>query len=182
MQRLREEFRIFASRMKRIATLCIALLPLALYAQRVEIMVEGNPAAMALHTTQTEIRPGWKISDFQMKDRTIRYLNGQHATQLADSPRPSFVIIPGDKETLLQYAIMRVRHKRGYRTFYKAQLDRNSFMRVTPDDFQIEAYGENGFKCRPLSPLPKGDYVLLNVEQSPVGKMGDYQCYPFRVE
>ncbi len=167
--------------MKVLATICLALLPSIAMAQRVEMMVEGNVAEMTLHTTQTEIRPGWKISDYQMNDRTTRYLWGAHATQLADNNRPTFLITPGNEETLLQYALMRLRHKRSYRAFYKPQLEKNSFMRFTPEDFELRAEGD-AFVCRPRSPLPKGDYILINVEQKPTGEMGDYKGYPFRVE
>lgn len=131
-------------------------------------------------TTQTEVRPGWKIVDYQLNDRVTRYLWGAHAIQLADA-QPTFVITPAADETLYQYAVIPLKCKREYRRLPKLKAKDNNYLRLTPDDFHIEAVGDSSFLCSPLKQLLPGDYFLLNIEQEPQGELGDYTGYPFRV-
>ena len=143
-------------------------------------LMEGQEAMLIPTTTQTEVRPGWKIVDYQLNDRVTRYLWGAHATQLADA-KPSFVVTPAVDETLYQYAIIPLKCKREYRKLPRLKVKENTYLRFTPDDFHIEAVGDSSFLCAPLSPLAPGDYFLLNIEQKPLGELGDYTGFPFRV-
>lgn len=140
----------------------------------------GETFPIVATTTQTESKPGWKIVDYQLSDRVTRYLWGAHATQLVDA-QTSFILTPGADETLYQYAVIPLKCKREYRRLPKLKAKDNNYLRLTPDDFHIEAVGDSSFLCSPLKQFPPGDYFLLNIEQEPQGELGDYTGYPFRV-
>lgn len=150
-------------------------------AQRVELMVEGRRVELPVVLTQSDTRPGWKIVDIQLKDRQTRFLWGSHSTQLTDDARPVFVIEPGDKETLYDYALILLENKKEYRRFPRFMPKDNAYIRITPDSFAMRAEAD-AFVCQPLKPLPSGDYFLLNLEQQPIGKPSNYQGYAFQVK
>ena len=94
--------------MKYIFIMTFMLCALMMKAQKVEISVSGNWAEIPVQQTQSELKPGWKIVDYQMKSRLTRYLSGGHASQLAEGNRPVFRITPGENEVLASYAIIRL--------------------------------------------------------------------------
>lgn len=148
---------------------------------RAEILMGTQVVELPLQTTQTEIKPGWKIVDVQLKSKMVRYLWGAHASQPADDVQPVLYITPADGETLYNYALMPLKKRREWRQFSKPQLKDNKLTRITPDDFSITIKGDSTFCCKPLQSLLPGEYFLVNADQEPIGKLGDYQGYSFRV-
>lgn len=173
--------------MKRISSF-ILLLALSManggwskaWAQKVEIAVENNWAEIPVQQTQSELKPGWKIVDYQTKSRLMHYLSGGHATQLADANRPVFRVTPGEKEVLFDYALIRLKGFKSYRKIPKVQLSDNEYTRLELNAFSIKADGD-AFICQPLQPLSPGEYILANLSQKPIGDLSDLLVYPFCV-
>ena len=149
-------------------------------AQRVEIAVEGSWAEIPAQQTQSELKPGWKIVDYQMKSRLVHYLSGGHASQLADGNRPVFRVTPSEKEVLIDYALIRLKDFKYYRKLPKVKLTENEYIRLEPNNFEVRAEGD-AFICQPRQPLAPGDYIFVNLTQQPVGDLGDLLVYPFCV-
>lgn len=147
-------------------------------AQRVEILVGGNWAEIPVQQTQSELKPGWKIVDYQMKSKLTRYLSGGHASQLAEDGRPVFRITPGEEEVLASYALIRLKDSKYYRKMFKALPIENNYKRLDLNSFDIKAEGDS-FVCQPLRPLQAGEYILLNLQGKTVGEFGDLLVYPF---
>lgn len=164
--------------MKKIICLLAFLSALSTYAQRVEISVADRWAEIPAQQTQSELKPGWKIVDYQMKSRLTHYLSGGHATQLADGNRPAFRVTPGEKEVLLDYAIIRLKSYKSYRKLPKVQLSDNEYIRLEISNFNIKAEGD-AFVCQPLQPLSPGEYILVSFSQKPIGELQDLLVYPF---
>lgn len=169
--------------MKKIATffLLAVLWPLKGASQSVWIQVADNSVPLKAEQTQTETKPGWKIVDIKMKDRQIHYLWGSRATQMADSSNPTLLIYPNEKETLADYALIRLRRRKQYRQLMKSPLERNEFIRFLPEHFDIRPAAGIGFACTPLKPLPVGEYIVVFLNQKPVGDAGDYMVHAFSV-
>ena len=83
--------------MKKMISFVLLLFALVAKAQKVEILVGGNWAEIPAQQTQSELTPGWKIVDYQMKSKLTHYLSGAHAAQLAEGNRPVFRVTPGEK-------------------------------------------------------------------------------------
>ena len=98
--------------MKILMAFLLAVLPLCLHAQKVELRVYENFAEVSAEQTQTELKPGWIVFDIKMKDKLTRYLNGAHSPQLTDDNLPLFRITPGADEVLTDYALIRLQGKR----------------------------------------------------------------------
>ena len=147
--------------MKYIFIMTFMLCALMMKAQKVEISVSGNWAEIPVQQTQSELKPGWKIVDYQMKSRLTRYLSGGHASQLAEGNRPVFRITPGENEVLASYAIIE-----------------NNYKRLDLNLFDIKADGDS-FVCQPLQPLQAGEYILVNLQGKTIGELGDLLVYPF---
>lgn len=166
--------------MKRIITVIAILSSLIAQAQKVEISVAGNWAEIPAQQTQSELKPGWKIVDYQMKSRLVHYLSGGHASQLADGNRPVFRVTPSEKEVLIDHVLIRLKAFKDYRKFPKAILIENEYMRLEPNHFDIRAE-EDAFVCQPRQPLLPGEYILVNLKQNPIGDLSDLLVYPFCV-
>ena len=149
-------------------------------AQSVEIAVGDSWAEITAQQTQSELKPGWKIVDYQMKSRLVHYLSGGRALQLADGNRPAFRVTPSEKEVLVDYVLIRMRQHSSYRKLPKAKLMDNEYMRLEPKDFDVRADGD-AFVCQPRLPLAPGEYILVNLSQQPIGDLGDLLVYPFSV-
>lgn len=154
---------------------------LLLHAQSVGLRVAQQVVELPLQSTQTLLHPGWKIADIKLRDRQEHYLWGIHATQLTDDALPTLIVAPGHEETLVQYALIRLRNKRDRRIIARNTLKENEYIRLTPEHFHIKLTKDESFACQPLKPLAPGDYLLLNIEQQPQGETGEYQGYTFRV-
>lgn len=131
--------------------------------------------------TQTEIKPGWKIADIQLKSKAVKYFWGKQAQQLTDDQMPTFIIHPKETEKLVDYAIIRLKQKRQYRTIPSPRLFENDYLRIEPKNFSIKTLEDISFECRPLKALEKGEYILINLAQKPIGELQDFVAFPFRV-
>lgn len=169
--------------MKKTALLLLSaiLAPLAGKAQTVWMNVGENTVPLKAEQTQTERKPGWKIVDIQMKDKLVRYLWGRHATQLADSARPTLFIYPDEKETLTDYVLINLKQRKQYRQLRKPVLAQNEYIRFVPEHFDIVPAAGIGFACIPKQPLPEGEYIVTHLTQKTIGEFGDYTVYTFSV-
>ena len=159
----------------------LVLLPaLAARAQKVETNVGGNWVEIPACQTQSELRPGWKIVDYQMKSRLTRYLSGGRATQLADDSRPVFRITLADKEVLTDYCIIRLKAFKDYRKMVRPLPIENNYTRLELSTFDIKADSE-AFICQPRHWLKAGEYILVSLKSRPIGELGDLMVYPFSV-
>lgn len=165
----------------KVVSLVLAmLLHLSVFAQQVEMAVGQGWAEIPAQQTQSELKPGWKIVDYQMKSRLTHYLSGGHASQLADGNRPVLRVTPGSAEVLVDYALIRLKSFKYYRRLPKAKLSDNAYMRLEPRYFDVKAQNE-AFLCQPLQPLQPGEYILVSLAQKPVGELEDLLVYPFSV-
>lgn len=164
--------------MKKIACLFALLLPLLLHAQKVETAVGNGWAEIPAEQTQSELKPGWKIVDYQMKSRLTHYLSGGHATQLADDDRPVLRVTPAPDEVLADYALIRLKQYKNYRKLPKAKITDNTYIRLDINSFEMHAEGD-AFVCQPRSPLKNGEYILVCLSQKTIGELGDLLVYPF---
>lgn len=164
--------------MKKIICLLALFCTLNVHAQKVEILVGKEWAEIPPQQTQSELKPGWKIVDYQMKSRLTHYLYGGHASQLAEGNKPVFRVTPGEKEVLIDYVLIRLKHYKSYRKLPKAQLSENNYTRLEPNVFDILAE-DDAFVCSPRQPLLSGEYILVNLLQQPIGELSDLIVYPF---
>ncbi|MGX8697319.1 MAG: hypothetical protein ACSW8D_13140, partial [Prevotella sp.] len=74
--------------MKKLFSVLVFIIAISAHAQKVEIAVGEGWTNIPAQQTQSELKPGWKIVDYQMKSRLIHYLSGGHASQLADGDKP----------------------------------------------------------------------------------------------
>ena len=167
--------------MKILKVFILFIIPVNLYAQKVELKVRDNFATLKAEQTQSELKPGWTVFDIKLKDKLTRYLSGGHSSQLTDDNMPEFHIIPAEDEVLADYAIIRLLNKKYYRKFPKSEIRENNYKRVEPANFHIKSDGDNGFVCHPLDALLKGDYILLNLKQKPIGDLKDLKVFSFQV-
>ena len=166
--------------MKRIMCLGAILFALSVRAQKVEILVGSNWAEIPAQQTQSELKPGWKIVDYQMKSKLTHYLSGGHASQLAEGNRPVFRITPAEKEVLFDYVLVRLKTSKYYRKMFKPLLIECNYTRLEPSYFDIKAESE-AFICQPRQPLKPGEYILANLNQRPIGELQDLLVFPFCV-
>lgn len=166
--------------MKKIVSVFIMSFALNAYAQKVEIDISGSWAEIPAQQTQSELKPGWKIVDYQMKSRLTHYLSGGHATQMADGQVPSFRVTPGTKEVLVDYALIRLERHKSYRKLPKAKLADNEYIRMEPKDFDVRADGDS-FICRSRHPLSPGEYIIVCLSQKSIGELEDILAYPLSV-
>ena len=169
--------------MKRIHTL-IWLITWALWTSAqttgVRMMVGEHSIAPKADHFLSETKPGWKIVDIKLKDKTSHYLWGRQSGQLADSPQPTFDIYLSDKQTLVNYRIVRLKQKKQYRMLPKPRLADNEYLECSPANFLIKPIGQTGFRCTPLQPLKPGEYILLDAGQD-TSDMQKVEVYAFTV-
>ena len=166
--------------MKRIMCLGAILFALSVRAQKVEILVGSNWAEIPAQQTQSELKPGWKIVDYQMKSKLTHYLSGGHASQLAEGNRPVFRVTPAEKEVLFDYVLVRLKTSKYYRKMFKPLLIECNYTRLEPSYFDVRAESD-AFICRPKQPLKPGEYILANLNQCPIGELQDLLVFPFSV-
>lgn len=166
--------------MKKIFSVLAFLCAFSAYAQKVEMAVGDGWVEIPAQQTQSELKPGWKIVDYQMKSRLIHYLSGGHASQLADGDKPVFRVTPGPNEVLLDYALIRLKRYKTYRKLPKAILLENIYTRLELSGFNIKSESD-AFICQPLQPLTPGEYILVCFSQKPIGELQDLLVYPFSV-
>lgn len=159
----------------------LLLLPLTAAGQSVSIKIADNFVVIPRQQTQTETKPGWTIVDIKLKDKVTHYLYGGHSTQMADDRKPVFLIVPGQKEVLSDYIIIRLQNKKNYRKLPKSNLRENDYTRIEPSAFDLCSDGKDGFICKTRMEMEKGEYILLNISQKPVGEAQDLMVHPFRI-
>ena len=165
--------------MKFITSLFFRLLfALSVKAQKVEVAIGEGWVEIPVQQTQSELKPGWKIVDYQMKSKLTRYLSGGHASQLTDGTQPVFRITPAENEVLIDYVLIRLKASKYYRKMYKPLLIENNYTRLEPSWFDIKAESDS-FICQPRQPLAPGEYILANLMQHPIGELQDLLVYPF---
>lgn len=167
--------------MKIIMAFILLTLPICMRAQKVELKVQDHFVKLASEQTQSELKPGWIVFDIKLKDKLVHYLSGGYSTQLTENNKPEFHIIPAENEVLADYAFLRLTNKKSYRKIPKSVIWENEYKRVEPVNFFIKSDGENGFICHPLEALVKGEYILLNLKQKPIGELQDLKVYSFQV-
>lgn len=166
--------------MKKIISLLMLLSALNAGAQKVELAVGEGWVEIPVQQTQSELKPGWKIVDYQMKSKLTHYLSGGHASQLTDGNRPVFRVTPAEKEVLIDYVLIRLKASKYYRKMFKPLLIECNYTRLEPNDFDIKAESDS-FICQPRQPLQPGEYILANLKQQPIGELQDLLVYPFSV-
>ena len=149
-------------------------------AQKVELAVGEGWVEIPVQQTQSELKPGWKIVDYQMKSKLTHYLSGGHASQLTDGNRPVFRVTPAEKEVLIDYVLIRLKASKYYRKMFKPLLIECNYTRLEPSYFDIKAESDS-FICQPRQPLQPGEYILANLKQQPIGELQDLLVYPFSV-
>ena len=149
-------------------------------AQKVELAVGEGWVEIPVQQTQSELKPGWKIVDYQMKSKLTHYLSGGHASQLTDGNRPVFRVTPAEKEVLIDYVLIRLKASKYYRKMFKPLLIECNYTRLEPSAFDIKAESDS-FICQPRQPLQPGEYILANLKQQPIGELQDLLVYPFSV-
>ncbi len=166
--------------MKKMISFVLLLFALVAKAQKVEILVGGNWAEIPAQQTQSELKPGWKIVDYQMKSKLTHYLSGAHAAQLAEGNRPVFRVTPGEKEVLVDYVLVRLKTSKYYRKMFKPLLIECNYTRLEPSAFDVKAESDS-FICQPRQVLQPGEYILACLTQCPIGELQDILVYPFSV-
>lgn len=164
--------------MKKMLCFVALLSVLNVQAQSVEIAVGSSWAEIPAQQTQSELKPGWKIVDYQMKSRLTHYLAGGHASQLADGNVPVFRVTPGADEVLVDYALIRLKGYKYFRKLPKTRLMDNDYMRLEPSLFDIKAESD-AFICKPRQPLLPGEYILVCLSQKLIGELEDMLVFPF---
>ncbi|MBU3853726.1 MAG: hypothetical protein H9789_07935 [Candidatus Paraprevotella stercoravium] len=143
------------------------------------IMVNGNQTPMRTITSQTEEKKGWDIQGITVGKKLIRYFWGKQSKQLTDQ-KPCFVIYPKEC-TLNDYALIRLNKRRDHRRLPYAELNECGYTRINIDSFVIENLPDMGFSVRPKEDLFPGEYILVNLKQTPCNESGDIVAYDFSV-
>lgn len=146
----------------------------------VYIMVEGEIYDIKPEQTQTEIKPGWKIVDYETAPKTVRYLYGSMATDLGNVMQ-TLVIDPHDY-VLSDFALVKMVKKSVYRRLKKAKILDNEYMVFDPNNFEIKPYDDDKFKCTPLHPLKPGEYAIVCLKAPQKGDAGDYELFPISIK
>lgn len=159
----------------------LAMLTTGARAQKVTLLDGGITFPIEAQQTQTEIKPGWRIVDIQLKSTLLRYLWGARAKQLAESSMPQFIV---DTDTLLlsDMVLLKLKAKKEYRKIHKPQIHDNECIHVDLSTFRIEAYGEKSFLIQPLQALEPGEYIFTWKTIEPVGELADWIVWPFSVK
>lgn len=161
--------------------LCMCLCTLLCQAQECDLWVAGHWVSLKAEEMQTEIKPGWSIAGKKLKDTRVLYLWGRTALQMTDDRRPVLRVRPAGQETLVDYALVRLRQRRDYRRLPKDQLRDNDYVRLEPEHFDIKVEGDDAFVCTPLANLPAGEYILVCLTQTLQEQQAGYRVFPMRV-
>lgn len=166
-----------------LASTILSLMSVAapMRAQQVSIVADGIVFPIEQQQTQTEIKPGWKIVDIQLKSTRQRYLWGNTAKQYIRDTRPQFII---DTDTLLlsDMVVMKLKTKKEYRKIPKAKIQDNDCIYVDFNTFIIEPHEEESFLIRPTQPLEPGEYLITWTTLSPIGQLEDWLVWPFCIK
>lgn len=164
-----------------LAGMLLAINTTDLQAQSVSLYSDGKAYPIEPQQTQTEVKPGWKIVDIQLKSTLQRYLWGARAKDLTDDTRPQFIV---DTDTLLlsDMVLIKLKSKKEYRKIPKAEIHDNKCILVDLNTFRIEVYGEEAFLLQPLNALESGEYIFTWTTKETVGELNDWVVWPFSVK
>ena len=173
--------------LKRLSTLCLLML-LFLQAQAqmkqpdptVFIFVADSVFPMRAATSQTELKKGWDIQGINVGRKIRRYFSGAHSRQTTGA-QPKFAIYP-TTQALNDYALIRLKERRGFRYLPAAELKDCDYTRVELGLFKMENLPNLGFAVTPATPLAPGEYILVDLSQKSVNEYGDFKAYDFTVE
>lgn len=130
--------------------------------------------------TQTEVKPGWQIVDYETAPRTVRYVWGRTSVQLASADQ-SFVIDPHEY-VLTDFVVVPLKQKSEYRRLQKAKMDQNKYIVFDPAHFNIKSTPDDNYLCTPLLPFKKGEYAVVCLRSPQVSDAGDYELFTFSVK
>lgn len=167
--------------MKRNILLWLCLHASLCQAQDVSLRVADSWVRVDAEEMQTEIKPGWSIAGKKLKDTRVLYLWGKSSRQLSDDRTPVLRVEPGERETLVDYALIRLKKRRDHRRLPKEQLRDNDYVRLEPSHFSIQPDGDEAFVCRPLANLQPGEYVLVCLSQALGQEQAGYRVYPLSI-
>lgn len=164
-----------------ILALAAALATSVSRAQTIYLDTQPSPVQIESQLTQSELKPGWKIVDIQLKSKINRYLWGAKSRQYCDTQRPSF-IVNTDSLLLSDLVLIRLKARREYRSIPKPNVHDNKCIFVDLNNFRIEASGEEAFRITPLNDLQPGEYIFTWITAQPIGELGDWTVFPFTIK
>lgn len=167
--------------MKRNILLWLCLYASLCQAQEVSIRVADSWVPLKMEEMQTEIKPGWSIAGKKLKDTRVLYLWGKSSRQVTDDRKPVLKVEPGERETLVDYALVQLKRRRDHRRLAKSELRDNKYVRLEPPQFTIQADGKQSFVCRPVENLAPGEYVLVWLCQTLKDEQAGYRVFPFSI-
>ena len=164
-----------------IISLAAAFAATVTHAQTIYLDTRPSPVQIESQLTQSELKPGWKIVDIQLKSKINRYLWGAKSRLYCDTHRPSF-IVDTDSLLLSDLVLIRLKTRREYRSIPKPNVHDNKCIFVDLNNFRIEASGEEAFRITPLKDLQPGEYIFTWITARPIGELGDWTVFPFTVK
>lgn len=165
----------------KILTLWLCLLTVCSHAQKISLQVADNWVELHAEEMQTEIKPGWSIAGRKLKDKRVLYLWGKTSRQMTDDRKPLLMVEPAEKETLVDYALIKLSTRRDHRRLPKDVLRENTYMRLEPPGFSIKPEGKEAFVCQPFTSLTPGEYILVYLSQTLEEHEAGYRVYPFSI-
>lgn len=148
----------------------------------VKVVVGDTAYTIYKSVTQTGTKTPWRVFSFDVGGKTTKYLPGKLSNQPLDSPRPVFIIRLEGEVLLADFAIIKLRVK-GDRRLLPEPLPRdNEYTPIDLQSFSIQPLDDERFAVQPLSPLPQGEYILLDLNQQPQGESSDYSGFCFTIE
>ncbi len=165
---------------RHIITALFLALTTCTWAQRINLLDGQEVYPIQSQQTQTEIKPGWKIVDLQLKNKLSKYLWGTRSKQLIDTPTPQF-IIDTDSLVLSNLVLIKLKTKKEYRSIPKSKLQDNDCIYVDLKTFSISPYRKDHFLIQPLTPLSPGEYIFTFTTLSPIGEFSDWIVWPFSI-
>ena len=106
--------------MKRNILLWLCLYASLCQAQEVSLRVADSWVSLKMEEMQTEIKPGWSIAGKKLKDTRVLYLWGKSSRQVTDDRKPVLKVEPGERETLVDYALVQLKRRRDHRRLAKS--------------------------------------------------------------
>ena len=120
------------------------------------IFVGDSIFPMNVITSQTELKKGWDIQGINVGRKIKRYFSGAQARQTTGR-QPKFAIYPKTQD-LNDYALIRLKERRGFRYLPASEFKDCDYTRVELGLFNIENLPGLGFAVTPLTPLFPGEY------------------------
>lgn len=169
--------------MKKIAIIILFVLGYShASAQKISIDVDGTMVEIQSQQTQTEIKPGWKIVDIQLKSKLVRYLWGKQARVFSDEKRPAFLVTPAEEGVLSDLVFIKLKQKNEYRRIPKSIILENNVVPVDLSNFDIKVQGDSTFMIRPRQDMEPGEYVMTWLNAPLIGEYEDWTVWAFCIK